>query len=60
MEKLKANIHEEIDSSKIKELVLDKIRDIDKDNAKFKKIVRLAISKIIIKFDKIIEVEFNF
>lgn len=60
LEKLKANIHEEIDSSKIKELVLDKIRDIDKDNAKFKKIVRLAISKIIIKFDKIIEVEFNF
>lgn len=60
LEKLKSNIHEEIDSSKIKELVLKKIDSIDTDNAKFKKIVRLAINKIIIKFDKTIEIEYNF
>lgn len=60
IEKLKANIHEEIDSSKIKELVLKKIDTIDTDNSKFKKIVRLAINKIIIKFDKTIEIEYNF
>lgn len=60
LEKLKSNIDEKIDSAKIKEIVLKKINEIDKDNSKFKKIVRLAISKITIKFDKTIEVEYNF
>lgn len=60
LEKIKSKNEVEIDQKKIKEIVIKKIDELENDPGKFKKIVRIAINKIVVNKDLSIDVTFNF